>query len=66
MVQKISEIVGVSKKSFDDAAQNAIDVAGKSVRGMKWFRVIEMEGGVKDAKITDYRTTIRLYFDYEE
>jgi flavin-binding protein dodecin len=66
MVQKITEVVGVSKKSFAEAAQNAVAVASKSVRNIKWFRVTEMEGSVHDGKVSEYHVTVKLYFDYEE
>ena len=66
MVQKISEVVGVSKESFAAAAQDAVQTASKSLRNLKWFRATEFEGAVKNGKIVEYHTTVRLYFDYEE
>lgn len=66
MVQKITDVVGVSKKSFADAATNAVATASKTLRNIKWFRVSEMEGAVSDGKVTDFHVTVRLYFDYEE
>jgi len=38
MVQKIIDVVGVSTRSFADAAKNAVAVAAKTVRGMRWAR----------------------------
>lgn len=65
MVQKVIDIVGVSPKSFADAAANAVKVAGETVRGMKWARVSEFEMELDGAKVTNYRTTVRIYFDIE-
>ena len=65
MVQKISEVVGVSKKSFADAAQNAVETAARTVRNLKWFRVTEMEGSIKDQKVAEYHVTVKLYFDLD-
>lgn len=65
MVQKISEIVGVSTKSFANAAQNAVSEAAKTVRGMKWARVSELEMELDGGKIKNYRATVRVYFDIE-
>ncbi len=65
MVQKISEVVGVSKESFAKAAQNAVDTASKTVRNLRWFRVTELEGAIKDQKIAEYHVTLKLYFDLE-
>jgi flavin-binding protein dodecin len=43
MTQKIIEVVGTSKESFAKAAENAVAEAAKTVRGMKWARVTELE-----------------------
>lgn len=65
MAQKVIEIVGVSKNSFASAAENAVAEASKSVRGMKWARVAELEMALDGNKITEYRATARIYFDVQ-
>ncbi|MDE1819441.1 MAG: dodecin domain-containing protein [Euryarchaeota archaeon] len=65
MVQRITEVVGISKKSFADAASNAIETASKTVRGIKWFRVSEMEGRCENGKVVEYHASLRIYFEYE-
>ena len=65
MAQKVIEIVGVSKNSFASAAENAVAEAARSVRGMKWARVAELEMALDGKKITQYRATTRIYFDIE-
>jgi flavin-binding protein dodecin len=65
MVQKIIEIVGVSNKDFAKAADNAIKVAAKTVREIKWGRVSEMECKINNDKVVEYRVLMRLYFDVE-
>ncbi|MGI0140366.1 MAG: dodecin family protein [Thermoplasmata archaeon] len=65
MVQKVSEVVGVSSEGFAKAAENAIATAGRSVRNIKWFRATEFEGIVEQQKVTSYRVTVRIYFDLE-
>ena len=64
-LQKISEIVGVSPVSFAKAAENAVAEAGKTVRGMKWARVSDLEMELDGAKVKSYRATLRIYFDVE-
>ncbi len=66
MVQKISDIVGVSTQSFAKAAEDAVTQAAKSVRGMKWARVSELEMELDGGKIKSYRATVRIYFDVEQ
>ena len=65
MVQKVSEIVGVSAQSFAKAAEDAVAEAGKTVRGMKWARVSDLEMELDGSKIKTYRVTVRIYFDVE-
>jgi dodecin len=66
MVQKVSEVVGSSKEGFARAAENAVTTAAKTVRNLKWFRVTEFEGRVTNQKVTEYRATVKIYFDLDE
>ena len=66
MVQRVTEVVGSDPESFAKAVQNAVTTAAKSVRGLKWFRVSELEGSISGGRVTEYRAAVRIYFDYEE
>ena len=66
MTQKIIEVVGTSKESFAKAAENAVVEAAKTVRGMKWARVAELEMELDGKKIAKYRATTKIYFDIEK
>ena len=65
MAQKVIEIIGVSTESFAKAAENAIQEAAKSVRGIKWARVRGLEMALDGTKILQYRANTRIYFDVE-
>jgi flavin-binding protein dodecin len=65
MAQKIIDIVGVSNQSFAKAAENAVAEAAKTVRGMKWARVNELELKLDGNKIAEYHASTRIYFDIE-
>jgi len=65
MVQKVSEVVGVSKDGFAHAAENAVSQAAKSLRNLRWFRVTELEGSIHEQKVVEYRATVKIYFDLE-
>jgi flavin-binding protein dodecin len=66
MVQRVTEVVGNSPKSFAEAVQAAVSTASKTVRNLKWFRVAELEGSIKGDSVSEYRALVRIYFDYEE
>jgi flavin-binding protein dodecin len=65
MAQKVVDIVGVSNQSFAKAAENAVNEAGKTLRGLRWARVSELEMVLEKNKIVEYRATARIYFDVE-
>ena len=65
MAQKVVEVVGVSKESFAKAAANAVSEAAKTLHGMKWARVAELEMELDGKKVTQYRATTRIYFNVE-
>lgn len=66
MVQKVTEVVGTSSEGFARAAENAVTTAAKTVRNLRWFRVTELEGSVKNQKTIEYHATVKLYFDLED
>ena len=66
MAQKVIDVVGTSKESFAKAAENAVAEAAKTVRGMKWARVAELELELDGKKIVKYRATTKIYFDIEK
>ncbi len=65
MAQKVIEVVGLSKDSFAKAAENAVAEAAKTLHGLKWARVAELEMELENNKIIQYRATTRIYFDVE-
>ncbi len=66
MTQKVIDVVGVSTESFAKAAENAVTEAAKTVRGLRWARVAELEMALDGKKITQYRATTKIYFDIEQ
>lgn len=61
-VLKVIEILGNSKTSFEDAVQNVIKEASKSVKDIKSVYVQEMQVSVKDNKIAEYRVNTKVTF----
>ncbi|MCI4334646.1 MAG: dodecin family protein [Thermoplasmata archaeon] len=66
MVQKVTEVVGTSTQGFAAAAKNAVEVAAKTVRNLRWFRVVELEGQIREQKVSEFKATVKIYFDIEE
>ena len=65
-VFKKIEVTGCSDKSVDDAVQNAIATASKTVRQMRWFEVEEIRGSIDDDKVGEWQVTVKIGFRLEE
>jgi flavin-binding protein dodecin len=65
-VYKILELVGSSEKSIEDAVQNAITRASKTIREMKWFEVVQTRGHIEKGSVRHYQVTLRVGFTLEE
>ncbi|MBI4727899.1 MAG: dodecin domain-containing protein [Acidobacteria bacterium] len=59
------ELEGVSAQSWGDAAREALKEATKTIRHIQRMDVIRTACSVKESKITEYRTAVRLYFEME-
>lgn len=64
-VYAISEIVGTSDKSIEDAIDQAIAVAGQTIRNLDWFEVSNLRGHLKDGRVAHYQVSLKLGFRYE-
>ena len=65
-VYKTIELTGSSKASSDDAVRNALAKAGKTIRDMRWFQVVECRGHVAQSKIDHWQVTIKVGFTLED
>jgi flavin-binding protein dodecin len=65
-VYKILELVGSSEKGIEDAVQNALTRAAKTVREMKWFEIVQTRGHIENGTVGHYQVTLRVGFTLEE
>jgi dodecin len=64
-VYRVTEIIGTSTKSWEDAAKNAIETAANSLRDLRVAEVKELDVKIEDGKVTAYRARVSLSFKYE-
>ncbi len=64
-VYKIIELVGTSPDSWEKAAKNAVDRAGKSLRDLRIAEVAQLDMQLKDGKVEAYRAKVKVSFKYE-
>jgi flavin-binding protein dodecin len=61
-VYKTLELTGSSAKGIEDAVQNAIARAGKTVHNLRWFQVTETRGHIEGGKVAHWQVTMKVGF----
>lgn len=61
-VYKVVELVGSSPTSIEDAIENAIARASKTLREIRWFEVVETRGQVDGGKVAHFQVTLKVGF----
>ena len=64
-VYKVIELVGTSDVSWEEAAQNAVETASKSLKNLRIAEVNKLDMKVENWKVTAYRARVSLSFKYE-
>lgn len=62
-ISKVSQIIGSSPVSFEDAAQSIVARANRTLRGITGFDLVEKRIKVEAGGIVEYRVFLRLHFD---
>ena len=65
-VYKSIELTGSSGTTVEDAVQNAITKAGKTMRNMHWFQVMETRGHIAEGKVAHWQVTLKIGFRLED
>ena len=64
-VYKITEVIGTSAQSWEDAAKNAVETASSTLRDLRIAEVVKMDVKIEDGKVIEFRTRLQLSFKYE-
>jgi flavin-binding protein dodecin len=65
-VYRLSEIVGSSATSVDDAIRTAIAKAAQTVRNIDWFQATEIRGQVADGGVAYFQVTLKIGFRVDD
>ena len=63
-IYKVIQLVGSSSTSWEDAAKNAIEKAGQTLRDLRIAEVEKLDMKVENGKVTAYRARVNLSFKY--
>ena len=64
-VYKVVELVGTSDVSWEQAATNVVETAGKSLKNLRIAEVNKLDMKVEDGKVVAYRAKVSLSFKYK-
>jgi flavin-binding protein dodecin len=64
-VYRVTEVIGVSGESWEAAARNAVETAGRTIRDLRVAEATRFDLTVKDGQIADYRVRLNISFKYE-
>jgi flavin-binding protein dodecin len=60
------ELTGSSTNSIEEAVQNALARASKTVRNMRWFEIVETRGHIENGRVAHWQVTMKIGFTLEE
>jgi flavin-binding protein dodecin len=61
----VREMVGTSTIGWSDAARQAVALASKTVRNIRYVDVVESTARVENGEIVEYRVQLKIGFEYE-
>ncbi len=64
-VYSVTEIVGTSHASIDDAIKHGISTASKTLRNLSWFEVTQIKGHIVDGQVGHFQVCMKLGFRYD-
>ncbi len=65
-VARVTEIIGSSDKSWEDAVHSALKRANKTLRGLTGLEITKMNAQIQNGKITEYRAHVNITFILED
>jgi flavin-binding protein dodecin len=65
-VAKVTELVGTSEDSVDDAIKTAVKRAGKTLRNMRWLEVSQIRADIKEGKVDHFQVMLKVGFSLDD
>ena len=64
-VYRVTEVIGTSTQSWEDAANTAVQTAAGTLRDLRVAEIVKLDMKVEDGKVRTYRARVLLSFKYE-
>ena len=63
---KIVELVGTSEESWEQAAKNAVETAGESLKDLRIAEITKLDMTIENGKVSAFRSRVNVSFKYEK
>ena len=64
-IYRVTEVIGTSSRSWEDAARNAVETAARTVRDLRVGEVEKLDLTIEDGHVMLYRARVSISFKYE-
>jgi len=64
-VYRVTELVGTSDSSWEEAARHAVETASQSLQNLRVAEVTKLDMKIEDGKVVAFRSRVSLSFKYE-
>jgi len=64
-VYRVTELIGTSETSWEEAARNAVETASKSLKNLRVAEITKLDMKIEEGKVVAYRSKVTLSFKYE-
>ena len=65
-IYRVTEVIGTSETSWEDAAKNAVETAAHSLRDLRVGEIVRLDLTIEDGRVAHYRARVSISFKYEQ
>jgi dodecin len=64
-IYRVTEVVGTSEESVQQAVRNAVKRANETLRNLDWFEVTEIRGTISEEDVEEFQVAVKIGFRLE-
>jgi flavin-binding protein dodecin len=64
-IYRVTEVIGTSADSWEDAAKHAVETAAATLRDLRVGEIVKLDVTIEDGHVTSYRARVNISFKYE-
>jgi flavin-binding protein dodecin len=64
-IYRVTEVIGTSTESWEDAARHAVETAASTLRDLRVGEIVKLDVTIENGRVTHYRARVNISFKYE-